>query len=446
MNCTIIVWTALTVICYIYKRRKRMKILLSDEVKLVIDRFSEHGYTAYAVGGCVRDLLLSLNPKDWDVASPASPDETKEIFKDFKVLDTGIKHGTVTVIINSMPIEVTAFRTEGAYSDRRHPDFVEFTKDIESDLKRRDFTVNALAYNPIRGIVDISGGLDDLKNKVIRTVGNPKERFDEDPLRILRALRFASALGFTIEEETEKAVHKYHPLLGEIAAERIYAELKALFSGQRIEYVLSGFKDVVAFLFPEIKESLYSGYEALFGEVSLKSEEVFKAISLLRGDFYLRAALLFSSGKEADAEMILNRLRSDKATSGKVQKLVKALKLPLPSTKADMKRFINAFGFDAAEDYLIAAEKVGCAIESKALPNLSSAKSFFETIRKNKEAVTIHDLDIKGTDIQNLGFKGAEVGKALEILLDAVFEEECENTKVDLIRFIKNRSEDIKHK
>ena len=204
---------------------------LPREVSGLIDRLEEAGYSAYAVGGCVRDTLLSLHPHDWDLCTSARPEEMQAVFRGERLAETGLKHGTLTVVIDHHPYEITTFRTDGTYTDHRHPDSVTFVEDVSGDLARRDFTVNAMAYSPRTGLVDLFGGRRDLENRVIRCVGTPADRFREDALRILRALRFASAYDFTLEAETDKALRLLAPTLKTVAAERIQAELLKLLCG-----------------------------------------------------------------------------------------------------------------------------------------------------------------------------------------------------------------------
>lgn len=200
-----------------------MKIQLPEKVRIIINVLQKHGYEAYAVGGCVRDSILGRVPDDWDITTSATPLETKALFS--RTFDTGIEHGTITVLLDKEAFEVTTYRVDGEYEDSRHPKEVTFTRSLKEDLLRRDFTINAMAYNDTEGLIDIFGGIEDLNNKTIRCVGNAEERFSEDALRILRAVRFAAQLGFEIEEETQEGIRKLAPTLANISAERIQVEL-----------------------------------------------------------------------------------------------------------------------------------------------------------------------------------------------------------------------------
>ena len=216
-----------------------MRINCPEKILKAIALLESNGYSAYTVGGCVRDSVMGRAPNDWDMTTSAAPDETREVFKDFHTVATGIKHGTVTVLIDSEPVEITTMRVDGKYSDNRHPESVSFTKRIEDDLSRRDFTVNAMAYNPKTGVVDPFGGQNDIKNKIIRCVGNPDTRFGEDALRILRAIRFSSVLGFDIDKKTSQSIIGNRSLLQNISKERIRVELIKMLCGQNVEKILA---------------------------------------------------------------------------------------------------------------------------------------------------------------------------------------------------------------
>ena len=228
---------------------------IPQNANLIIHRLQNAGFEAFAVGGCVRDSLLGLTPHDWDICTSAKPEQIKACFEDFNTIDIGIKHGTVAIIVDKEPFEVTTYRVDGEYRDNRHPESVTFTSNLREDLARRDFTVNAIAYNEEYGIADFYGGESDLKNRLIRCVGNPDERFREDALRILRALRFASCYRFSIENETAAAIHRNSGLLNNIASERIQSELVRLLCGDGAEDILNEFRDVFAVFIPELAET-----------------------------------------------------------------------------------------------------------------------------------------------------------------------------------------------
>ena len=229
------------------------RIDLPDAVRLILDTLHGAGYMAYAVGGCVRDSLLGREPHDWDICTSATPEQTKTCFGDYRTIDTGIQHGTVTVMVEHTPYEVTTFRKDGNYSNSRHPDKVTFVSDLKEDLARRDFTINAMAYNEEKGLVDPFGGQDDLAAQMLRCVGNPTERFDEDALRILRALRFAATYGLWVHPTTKDAIHQKKNDLHRIAVERIQTEMTKLICAESALPIMLGFKDVVATVIHEMK-------------------------------------------------------------------------------------------------------------------------------------------------------------------------------------------------
>ena len=236
-----------------------MEINVPKSVEWIINRLEENGYEAYAVGGCVRDSVMGKEPHDWDICTSALPDETLSCLGMENIIENGIKHGTVTVRVDGENYEITTFRTDGEYTDNRHPESVTFVRDLREDLSRRDFTVNALAYNKQRGLQDYFEGVGDIENKVIRCVGSPDRRFGEDALRILRALRFSSVLGFDIEKRTSKSIHKNAYLLKNISKERIMSELIKILEGENVEAVLLGYSDVIAEIVPQMKPMI--GFE-----------------------------------------------------------------------------------------------------------------------------------------------------------------------------------------
>ena len=281
-----------------------MKLDILKEAKIILDKFNNNGYEAYIVGGCVRDLLLGKTPKDYDITTSASPKETTELFKGFKTIPTGIKYGTVTVIINDIPIEVTTFRKEGKYIDNRKPKSVEFLSSIEEDLSRRDFTVNAMAYNEKVGLIDLFEGRRDLEKGIIRVVGDGKERFKEDAIRILRAYRFAGRYDFKIEEDTLTAIKQNIHLLNNVAKERIIPEIKEIFeSGMDINKM-----DFITVLFPVIKEC-FNTYQNNKYHMQNVGEHTYKTFNNIDNVFHLKMTMLLHDigkvkTKTTDAENI----------------------------------------------------------------------------------------------------------------------------------------------
>lgn len=267
-----------------------MKIFLPEKVNFIINKLKENGYEAYAVGGCVRDSVLGRVPDDWDITTSATPNETKALFK--RTFDTGIEHGTITVLVDKEAFEVTTYRVDGEYEDSRHPKEVVFTRSLKEDLLRRDFTINAMAYNEEEGLVDIFGGIEDLERKVIRCVGDARERFGEDALRILRAVRFAAQLGFRIEEETMEGIRKLAPTLANISAERIQVELvKMLVSPNPGLLALSYELGITKVILPEFDDMMRTGQETPHHMYSVGMHTL-KAVEQVRADKVLRLTML----------------------------------------------------------------------------------------------------------------------------------------------------------
>lgn len=387
-----------------------MNINLPESVSLILDKFKENGYSAYAVGGCVRDALLGKTPTDWDICTSALPNEIINIFQDYKIIETGIKHGTVTLMLDCVPYEITTFRTDGDYLDSRHPQSVSFVRNIEEDLKRRDFTINAMAYNKTNGLIDLYGGKSDLENKIIRCVGNPTKRFSEDALRIMRAIRFSSYLDFKIENETKKAIFELKSNLLNIASERINVEFSKI--------LLSDSKDV------------YSKYGEIF-ELFLKGtsnlDEAFgKNIIKLPKDLETRLSYMLITLK-LDAK-ILETLRYSKKTVKAVSEVIKNFDFECETIK-DLRFLISKSSYETAHKIL--------AIKSKGNNNILSEI-------KNMPC-KISDLAICGNDLINIGIKdGFLIGKILKELLYLVIEEKCENSEEALIQKAKTLMEEMK--
>ncbi len=434
------------------------RVTLSEAAKTVIKRLNEYGYESYAVGGSVRDCLLGLTPHDFDVTTSAPPDVTSEIFGDFTVVETGIKHGTVTVVINKEPIEVTTFRCDGEYNDGRHPERVSFTRSLAEDLKRRDFTVNAMAYSEDRGLVDLFGGEKDLQGGIIRTVGNPEDRFNEDALRILRALRFASTYDFRIEEETKAAILKQRESLKLLSAERVFSELKRLIVGKGAERILLEYSDVFSVVLPEIKESIgflqhtpYHLYDVYTHAVKTVAACPFDTVTRL-------AALLHDCGKpetykEEDGvghffghaavstektRVALSRLKSDNITRDAVILLVKYHDADVQETEKSVKRWLGRLTtelFGKLLDLKIADNLAKTEESKKRLQKYENIKEIMKGILEKNECFSLKQLRINGSDLISLGFpKGRGIGETLEELLEKVVSGQCENEKESLIK------------
>ncbi|MBO4897660.1 MAG: CCA tRNA nucleotidyltransferase [Clostridia bacterium] len=366
----------------------------------IISVLESCGYESYFVGGCVRDALMGIPPSDFDICTSATPDEIKTCFKDYKTADTGIKHGTVTVILSGTPFEVTTFRLDGEYKDSRRPENVTFTRSLEDDLARRDFTVNAIAFNENSGFSDFYGGRQDIKNKIIRCVGTPEKRFSEDALRIMRALRFAATLGFEIEAETKKAIFDERQRLLNIAPER-----------QAIEFSKLLVSDGAAEILQE--------YEAVFKTVlpfNMNTESLDKAPK----SFPARLALLYGENTKRCCEIL--KLSSD--AKRKAVFIADNFGKRFES-KADVKTLLSNSGEEAVR-LLLGAQN-------------SPALSLLEGIIKNREVYSLKDLEVSGEDIKNLGLKGKKVGEILTDILNQVIAEKLENKKEILIKYAERK-------
>lgn len=370
---------------------------IPSKIQYVIDTLYSAGYEAYAVGGCVRDMLMGKIPDDYDVATSASPRAVSELFE--STVPTGIKHGTVTVIIDREPIEVTTYREESGYADNRRPDKVEFVTDLEKDLKRRDFTVNAMAYNTKEGLKDFFGGREDIKNKILRAVGNPYERFSEDSLRILRLFRFASTLGFNIEKQTLEASLELSKGLSNISVERIFTELYKAVKGDNFK-IISALLDCGGLSFLDIPKV-----------------PDFSLIKKCRENSDLAFYLFISSG---DTEKILEKLK----VSNKLKSYCKTMdilkSMPVPSERKEIKEMLNISGEEILRDYL------------NTFDNGETLCNILDEIIELGEPYSIKHLKISGKTVKGLGYSGNEIGEALEkARKHVVLHPEC-NNKEDL--------------
>lgn len=360
---------------------------LPQNVQTILSVLRENGYHGYAVGGCVRDACMGNPPHDFDIATDASPQEVKETFRDFRVLETGIQHGTVTVLIDHEPFEVTTFRIDGDYADCRHPNDVTFTKRVEDDLARRDFTVNAMAYDG-KTLVDPFGGQADADARILRCVGEADRRFQEDGLRILRALRFAAVLAFSIEPETSAAVHRNRDLLQKIAVERLYAETCKLLSGVNAAAVLREYADVMRIFLPEL------------------SDAGLRSIESAREDMLLRLALLL---KDADAADALRRLHADNKTIRAVCELH-------TTALTDGRHLLAALPPDQARRRIEYAAALGEIRAEEA----AARQEELRQILAQGSCLSLRDLAVNGRDLEALGMSGTQIGKTLNLLLEGV--------------------------
>lgn len=433
-----------------------MKIQLSDGVKVIISKLNNYGFEAFAVGGCVRDCVIGLVPHDWDVCTNAQPEQIKHCFKDFETFDSGIKHGTISVIYKRAIYEITTYRIDGEYLDSRHPESVEFTNDITKDLARRDFTVNAMAYNEEKGLVDPFGGIHDVSRKIIKCVGDSDKRFDEDALRILRALRFASVYGFSIDNKTSDSVKNKSYLLGNIAYERIAAEFNRLLCGKNVEEILNGYKEVFSVFIPEFKPMFN------FKQLNVHSNEdlwhqTTALVKLVEKDPLLRVAMLLHDiGKPEScpngrckyynypklsaeiAERILLRLRYSKNFVDDCLKLIEYQDVRLYDSKKNLKRVMNIVGVDNTRRLIKIQQAINSLLYFKQDEKFMTAQRQLEEIINGDECFKLSHLAVNGKDIINLGIKeGKAVGEILNVLINKVIDEELPNTKNILLEAAK---------
>lgn len=429
---------------------------IPNNANLIFKALCNCGYEAYFVGGCVRDYLMNRACNDFDITTSAKPLEIEDALNKsgIRFFETGLKHGTVTAVIDGEPFEITTYRTDGKYLDARHPESVEFVTDLSDDLSRRDFTVNALAYNEHDGIVDKFGGIDDIKNGIIRTVGNPDKRFNEDALRIMRALRFASTLGFKIESETADSIHKNAELLNNISSERIYSEFMKLLLGVNCEKILLEFKDVIGVIIPELipcfnceqntKWHLYDVYT-----------HIVKSVGCCENKDYLRLAVLLhdigkpqcktTDSKGVDhffghpqrsveiSEAVLKRLKTSREYTKKILKLIEIHDKKISPTGESIKFWLRALGeelfFDFMEVKLADMKSHNLQFAGESLVLFEEIKRLANKIISNNEPYRICDLAIGGNELVELGYRNAEIKNELEKLIVDVSKNPRLNTK-----------------
>ena len=443
---------------------KNINIRLPENVRTILAALQSHGYEAYAVGGCVRDSILGRVPEDWDITTSAMPEETKAIFD--KTFDTGIEHGTITVLLGKEGYEVTTYRIDGEYEDSRHPKEVLFTRNLREDLLRRDFTINAMAYNETEGLVDIFGGVKDLEHKMIRCVGDARDRFSEDALRILRGVRFAAQLGFDIDRETKDGMRELAPTLKKISAERIQAELVKMVVSPRPDLLREAYAlGITKQFLPEFDAMMETTQETIHHSYTV-GEHTLYAMGNVRADKILRLAMLFhdigkpvvktldeagnahfSGHQEVGCEMakaILRRLKFDNETIRKAAHLVKYHDSAAPLTKKHVRRALHTIGEDFFEDYLavrwadIHAQSMYQRAEKEKA--ISDMENIYREILAANECVSLKTLAITGKDLIDAGMKpGKELGEMLKWLLEQVLEAPEKNTKETLLKLAQKK-------
>ncbi|MBN9646498.1 CCA tRNA nucleotidyltransferase [Terrisporobacter glycolicus] len=405
-----------------------MKISLPPKVKYIIDKIHENNFEAYIVGGCVRDAILGIKPNDYDITTNATPKTIKNIFRDFKCIETGIEHGTISVVIDEEIYEITTYRIEGEYKDHRRPENVDFTNKLEEDLKRRDFTINAMAYNENEGLVDLFGGKRDIENKIIKTVGNPYDRFNEDGLRMIRAIRFSSKLDFQIEKDTLLAIYNNATIIKNISLERITDEFNKV--------ILSNKPENIIYLF---KTKLLNNLHISSEEDENKIEKLYKKISILKKiDKVLVKRLVvldyIIENLNIDCKMFCKQLVYSKKTNKDHDIILDLIKETDINNldKIKIKKILNQIDRKLFEDYLDINRVIYEDEE-----NYEKIIDILKEIEENKECYTIKNLKVNGKDIMAQGYENKAVGQVLNYLLNQVIINPNLNKKNLLIKKIK---------
>lgn len=399
-----------------------MRINLPDDVVDIISKLTENGYEAYAVGGCVRDSILCRVPGDWDITTSARPEEVKELFR--RTIDTGIEHGTVTVMIGHNGYEVTTYRVDGEYEDGRHPKNVEFTGNLREDLRRRDFTINAMAYNETDGLVDMFDGQGDVERGLIRCVGNPLERFTEDALRMLRAVRFSAQLGFDIEINTANAIKELAPTIAKISQERIHTEIGKTLLSPHPDYFVRAYEyGITKIVFP------------VFDKVRDK-ENVLKLLTKVPRELYYKYATLFIEASEKEAEAMLKTLKLDNDTINKTVCLVKYHRMEAILDEVGVRVLINKLGASKVDSVLVFEKEYYDVVGDVAsAEKIGQMRILYDTIISRGDCTDIKNLAITGSDLIERGVSpGKEMGLMLKKCLQNVLEHPENNTKDILLK------------
>lgn len=437
-----------------------MDIKIPENVKSLLDKLEENGFEAYVVGGCVRDSLLCRTPNDWDITTSALPEEVEEVFHDKQIIETGLQHGTVTIMDHKEGFEITTFRIDGDYNDGRHPDSVRFTSNIEEDLARRDFTINAMAYSPKRGFIDPYHGREDIKNKLIRCVGEPEDRFNEDALRILRAIRFACQLDFSIETNTDRCINEWfiYQNLNTISGERKQKELMNMIATKSFPDQLEEHPEVFATILPDFiytinfdQKNKYHCYDVFYHIAEsireCESDDKITKLALLLHDIGKPFSCQETSeGRHfvghADvsaekAENILRNLRFDKNTIDKVCELVKYHDIYMMPRNKIVKHRLNRFGeeqFARLLDMRIADIKAQNPELIDRVEAIYETKQLTKEILEKQPCLTKKDLAVTGSDLMKIGYPaGPELGKKLDDILEKVLNDELENDKYKIL-------------
>lgn len=435
-----------------------MRITIPKDAKNILDTMHQAGFEAYVVGGCVRDALIGRVPGDWDITTNASPTEVKKLFR--RTIDTGIEHGTVTVMMGKEGYEVTTYRVDGKYEDSRHPSEVTFTKDLVEDMKRRDFTINAMAYNEEEGLIDRFGGERDLKEGIIRCVGDPEERFSEDALRIMRAVRFAAQLDFVIDDETQKAIKALAPTLDRISAERIQAELVKLLLSDNPEMIRSAYQlGITAVVLPEFDRCMETPQNNIHHMYNV-GDHIVATLMNIRPDRILRLTMLFHDigkpkVKSVDengishfhghakvsmdmARDILRRLKFDRDTMDRVCNLVRFHDDRYPAEPKSIRKAIHMVG---EEDFPLLFEvryadtmAQSTYMRQEKLALIEKSREIYDKIISDRDCISLKCLAVKGGDLIEMGVKpGKALGEILKLMLLDVLEDPERNTREYLL-------------
>ena len=391
--------------------------------EFVLRRLHEAGYQAYVVGGCVRDTLLGKAPKDWDVCTNALPQQMQQVFADCHVIETGLQHGTLTVMYQHEPYEVTTFRVDGEYTDHRHPDEVIFVTEVKDDLSRRDFTVNAMAWSPETGLVDAFDGQGDLARKLIRCVGDPEKRFQEDALRIMRALRFASVYGFDIDPATDAAIHALKHTLKDVAAERIRVELLKLLCGQGAGEILRAYPDVMQVIMPPLAKVDWAATVAAVEKVATSSES-------------LRLTMLLHQLSPADAKSVLMSLKPDNFTRDWVLALVTNQNFAFQPKRHSLLTALSLFG--KAQTYDLLAVR-----RAKSMTDCETLEDVLGDVLLDGVCYSVKDMAVNGRDLMALGAQGKTGGECLNHLLGLLLKEEISNDRDVLLQAARAHLSDL---
>lgn len=430
---------------------------IPKQIEEVLEKLEKAGFEAYIVGGCVRDGIMGKTAHDYDITTSAEPWETERVFADCRVVETGIKHGTVTVLYKGMSVEITTFRVDGDYPDGRHPEKVAFSRNLKDDLARRDFTMNAIAYSPRRGIIDIFGGESDIKGRIIRCVGDPEKRFSEDALRVLRALRFSAVLGFDIEENTKKSLLKKKETLAKVSKERTFSELKRLLCGENVKSVLLEYREVLAEIIPEIREMFDYDQQSKYHNSTL-FEHTARAVEAAPPREEMRLAMLFHdigkpacrstdengeghyyghAAKSAElADKILRELKCDNALRVRVCEIVKYHDIPVELSRKTIKRRLSRLGGELFCDVMEAHIADDSAKQEFARARGETARQAIriaEEIAEEQPCLDLKGLAVNGGDLREIMEPSPVMGEILGKLLAEVVDGVLENEKSALM-------------